>query len=62
MALDSDTLQQLLDTLTRFVSERLRPLESQIAADDRIPDAIVKEMKDLGLFGLTIPLAYGGLG
>lgn len=62
MALDSDTLQQLLDTLTRFVSERLRPLESQIAADDRIPDAIVKEMKDLGLFGLTIPLEYGGLG
>ena len=62
MALDSDTLQQLLDTLTRFVSERLRPLESQIAADDRIPDTIVKEMKDLGLFGLTIPLEYGGLG
>ena len=62
MALDSDTLQQLLDTLSRFVSERLRPLESQIAADDRIPDAIVKEMKDLGLFGLTIPLEYGGLG
>ena len=62
MALDSDTLQQLLDTLSRFVSERLRPLESQIAADDRIPDTIVKEMKDLGLFGLTIPLEYGGLG
>lgn len=62
MALDSDTLQQLLDTLSRFVSERLRPLESQIAADDRIPDNIVKEMKDLGLFGLTIPLEYGGLG
>ena len=62
MALDSDTLQQLLDTLSRFVLERLRPLESQIAADDRIPDAIVKEMKDLGLFGLTIPLEYGGLG
>ena len=62
MALDSDTLHQLLDTLSRFVSERLRPLESQIAADDRIPDAIVKEMKDLGLFGLTIPLEYGGLG
>lgn len=62
MALDSDTLQQLLDTLTRFVSERLRPLESQIAADDRIPEAIVDEMKALGLFGLTIPIEYGGLG
>ena len=60
MALDSDTLQQLLDTLTRFVNERLRPLESQTAADDRIPQAVVGEMKALGLFGLTIPEAYGG--
>ena len=62
MALDSDTLQQLLDTLTRFVNERLRPLESKTAADDRIPQAVVDEMKALGLFGLTIPEAYGGLG
>ncbi len=62
MALDSDTLQQLLDTLTRFVNERLRPLESKTAADDRIPQALVDEMKALGLFGLTIPEAYGGLG
>ncbi len=62
MVLDSDTLQQLLDTLTRFVNERLRPLESKTAADDRIPQAVVDEMKALGLFGLTIPEAYGGLG
>ena len=62
MALDSDTLQQLLDTLSRFVTERLRPLESQIATDDRIPEAVVDEMKALGLFGLTIPIEYGGLG
>jgi len=62
MALDSDTLQQLLDTLTRFVNERLRPLESKTAADDRIPQEVVEEMKALGLFGLTIPEAYGGLG
>ena len=62
MALDSDTLQQLLETLTRFVNERLRPLESQTATDDRIPHKVVEEMKALGLFGLTIPEAYGGLG
>ncbi len=62
MALDSDTLQQLLDTLSRFVDERLRPLESQVAQDDAIPEDIIRDMKDLGLFGLTIPEAYGGLG
>jgi acyl-CoA dehydrogenase len=62
MAIDSTTLQLLLDTLERFVKERLRPLESQVGKDDKIPDHIVDEMKQLGLFGLTIPEAYGGLG
>lgn len=61
MALDADTRQQLLDTLRRFVSERLRPLEAQVAEDDRIPDAVLDEMKALGLFGLSIPVEYGGL-
>ncbi len=62
MALDADTLKQLLDTLNRFVQERLVPLEQQVAEEDRIPPAVVQEMRDLGLFGLTIPEQYGGLG
>jgi acyl-CoA dehydrogenase len=62
MPLDRDTLAQLLDTVTRFVAERLRPLEAQIADDDRIPDAIIQEMRELGLFGLSIPEEYGGIG
>ena len=62
MAIDTTTLQVLLDTLERFVKERLRPLESQVGKDDKIPDHIIDEMKQLGLFGLTIPEAYGGLG
>jgi acyl-CoA dehydrogenase len=62
MALDTDTLQQLLTTLARFVEERLKPLESQIAAEDKIPDPVIEDMKTLGLYGLTIPETYGGLG
>jgi acyl-CoA dehydrogenase len=62
MPLDRDTLAHLLDTVTRFVAERLRPLEAQIADDDRIPDAIIQEMRELGLFGLSIPEEYGGIG
>ena len=62
MALDTDTLQQLLTTLARFVEERLKPLESQIAAEDKIPNPVIEDMKALGLYGLTIPEAYGGLG
>jgi acyl-CoA dehydrogenase len=62
MALDPDVFDHLLSTIRRFVAERLVPLEEQVDAEDRVPDAIVEEMKELGLFGLSIPEAYGGLG
>ena len=62
MALDAATLDALLDTLGRFVRERLRPIESEVAREDRIPPDIVQEMRELGLFGMTVPEAYGGLG
>lgn len=62
MALDAGTLKQLLDTLERFVRDRLIPLEAQVSAEDRIPQDVIDEMKALGLFGMTIPEAYGGLG
>lgn len=62
MPLDTSTLQQLLDTVQRFVRDRLVPLEQQVAREDRIPAEVIQEMRELGLFGLTIPEAYGGLG
>lgn len=62
MALAADTLSQLLDTVGRFVEERLRPAEERLAEEDRIPDDILADMREMGLFGLTIPEAYGGLG
>ncbi|MCP1335339.1 acyl-CoA dehydrogenase family protein [Futiania mangrovi] len=62
MALDAETFNSLLDTIERFVAERLRPAEAQVDAEDKVPDAIVEEMKELGLFGLTIPEEFGGLG
>jgi len=61
MALDADTREQLIDAVRRFVAERLRPLEAQVAEHDAIPDDVVDEMRSLGLFGLSIPEAYGGL-
>ncbi|HEX7944274.1 MAG TPA: acyl-CoA dehydrogenase family protein [Phenylobacterium sp.] len=61
MALDAETRDQLIDTVRRFVSERLRPLEAKVAEDDAMPDDVIEEMKGLGLFGLSIPEAYGGL-
>jgi len=62
MALDADTLDQLLLTIRRFVDERLIPLEAQVDRDDRVPPGIIEQMRELGLFGLTIPQQYGGLG
>jgi acyl-CoA dehydrogenase len=62
MIRDPDTLAALLDGISRFVRERLVPSESAVADADAIPDSIVAEMKALGLFGLSIPEEYGGLG
>jgi len=62
MALDRETLDQLLTVIRRFVNERLIPNERTVEELNDIPDDILKEMKELGLFGLTIPERYGGMG
>jgi acyl-CoA dehydrogenase len=62
MIRDPDTLAALLESVARFVRERLVPNEAQVADDDEIPPAIVGEMRALGLFGLSIPVEYGGIG
>ncbi len=61
MALDAETRDQFIDTLRRFVSEQLRPLEAQVAADDQVPESVIQQMRELGLFGISIPEEYGGL-
>ena len=62
MIRDTETLQILLDSLRQFVSEVLIPRENEVAETDTIPSDIVDQMREMGLFGLTIPEAYGGLG
>lgn len=62
MIRDSELLNQLVDTVRRFVRDRLVPAEQSVAENDAIPEDIVQEMKEMGLFGLSIPEEYGGLG
>jgi acyl-CoA dehydrogenase len=62
MTLDRDTLDQLLTSVQRFVRERLVPNERRLEDEDRVPDEIVHEMREIGLFGLSTPPEYGGLG
>jgi acyl-CoA dehydrogenase len=62
MIRDQQTLTLLLETIARFVRDRLVPNEHWVEDNDRIPDELVRDMKVLGLFGLSIPEEYGGLG
>jgi len=62
MIRDKDVLNQITDTIRQFVNNQLIPMEHWVAENDRLPDDIISQMRELGLFGLTIPEAYGGLG
>lgn len=61
MIRDEEILSILLDSIARFVREVLVPAEATVAETDAIPPAIVAQMRELGLFGLSIPEQYGGL-
>jgi acyl-CoA dehydrogenase len=61
MIRDQETLNILLDSIRRFVREQLVPHEQEVAETDQIPPALVAQMRELGLFGLSIPEQYGGL-
>ena len=60
--LDRETFGQFLDQVRRYVRERLIPAEQQIIDSDTIPADILGEMREMGLFGLTVPERFGGAG
>lgn len=60
--MDKATLDQFVDTVRRYTRERLVPLEEQVAEQDSVPDSVFQDFREMGLFGLTIPEAYGGIG
>ena len=62
MIQDAETLGLLLDSIRRFVRERLIPAEVEVTETDTMPAAIVHEMREMGLFGYALPREYGGLG
>ena len=60
--MDPEIFEAFLEQLKRYVRVRLIPAEADVIAQDRVPDAILDEMRDMGLFGITIPEEYGGAG
>lgn len=60
--MDNETFGMLREAVRRFVDERLIPAEDIVEETDAIPEDIVAEFKAMGLFGISVPEAYGGLG
>lgn len=62
MIRDPDGFRIFLADLRRFVRERLVPHEKAVMEQDAVPEAIVREMAEQGMFGYSIPEQYGGAG
>src|SRR5258708_17708338 len=59
---DPEIRRELIETVRRFVAREVIPVASELEHTDTFLEAIVQQMRELGLFGITIPEAYGGLG
>ncbi|MFC1819479.1 acyl-CoA dehydrogenase family protein [Thermodesulfobacteriota bacterium] len=57
-----EDLRMIQETIRRFVSKDLEPISQKVEDEDHIPEEIVQKMRELGLFGLSIPEEYGGMG
>jgi alkylation response protein AidB-like acyl-CoA dehydrogenase len=54
--------REIIETVRRFVAREVVPVAPELEREDRYPTEIVEQMRTLGLFGITIPEAFGGLG
>ena len=61
MAFDAEIRAALIEQVRRFVTEKCVPIEAQVGDEDEVPQDVVDEMKNLGLFGIAVPEEYGGL-
>ncbi|MFY0780647.1 acyl-CoA dehydrogenase family protein [Peribacillus sp. RS7] len=55
-------MQQMKEMIRNFVEREVEPYAIQIEEEDAIPQHLVEKAKDLGLFGISIPEQYGGIG
>ncbi|CAH0299515.1 acyl-CoA dehydrogenase family protein [Peribacillus simplex] len=55
-------MQQMKEMIRNFVEREVEPYAIQIEEEDAIPEHLVEKAKDLGLFGISIPEQYGGIG
>jgi len=60
--MDAGIYDAFIEQLQRYVRERLIPAEDQLEELGHVPDDILAEMREMGLFGVTMPEEYGGAG
>jgi alkylation response protein AidB-like acyl-CoA dehydrogenase len=53
--------QEIVELVARFVDQRVRPGVRDVEAADEYPEKWIEEMKEMGIFGLLIPVEYGGV-
>jgi alkylation response protein AidB-like acyl-CoA dehydrogenase len=58
----TDEQKAITEMVRQFVDEQILPNAEHFDHEDEFPEAIVEQMKELGLFGVTIPEEYGGMG
>ena len=62
MNVDVETFELLKEGVRRFVQDRLIPSENEVEELDDVPQEIIQDMKQIGLFGISIPEEFGGIG
>ena len=58
----TDEQRAITEMVRQFVDEQVLPIAEEHDHEDKFPDAVVEQMRELGLFGVTIPEEYGGMG
>ena len=58
----TDEQRAITEMVRQFVDEQVIPIAEEHDHEDKFPEAVVEQMKELGLFGVTIPEEYGGMG
>ena len=58
----NDTQKAIVETVREFVEKEVYPIATELEHKDEYPEAIVEQMKEMGLFGITVPEEYGGIG
>ena len=62
VATSAEARSQIVNLVRDFVRREVEPVAAELDKEDRVPHDLIDRMKELGLFGITVPEEYGGLG